>query len=111
LIKKGLIKGMAHITGGGLLENLPRSLPKGVGASVTGHPPLPNVFKWMKEASGLDDHEMLRTFNCGIGMVLILDQKNIAEAKEMLMASGEKEVFDLGALVDTPGVTVTSALL
>jgi formyltetrahydrofolate-dependent phosphoribosylglycinamide formyltransferase len=111
LIKKGLIKGMAHITGGGLLENLPRSLPKGVGASVTGHPPLPSVFKWMKEASGLDDTEMLRTFNCGIGMVLILDPANVVEAKDMLMAAGEKEVFDLGVLVDTPGVDVTTALL
>ena len=110
LIKKGLIKGMAHITGGGLLENLPRSLPNGVGACVTGHPPLPNVFKWMREASGLDDTEMLRTFNCGIGMVLILDPTHVAEAKEMLMGAGEKEVFDLGALVDTPGVNVTNAL-
>lgn len=110
LIKKGLIKGMAHITGGGLLENLPRSLPKGVGASVTGHPPLPNVFKWMREASGLDDTEMLRTFNCGIGMVLILDPTNVDEAKAMLTASGEEEVYDLGILVDIPGVTVTSAL-
>ena len=110
LIKKGLIKGLAHITGGGLLENLPRSLPEGVGARVTGHPPLPNVFKWMKETSGLDDTEMLRTFNCGIGMVLILDPAYVAEAKDMLIGAGEKEVFDLGALVDTPGVNVTYAL-
>jgi phosphoribosylaminoimidazole synthetase len=60
LIKANLVKGMAHITGGGrLLENLPRSLPVGVMASVTSHPPLPPVFKGMKEASGLDDKEML----------------------------------------------------
>lgn len=111
LIKKGLIKAMAHITGGGLLENLPRSLPDGVGAHVNGHPPLPSVFKWMKEASGLDDTEMLRTFNCGIGMVLILDPSHVDEAKELLMAAGEKVVFDLGSLVGTPGVNVTNALL
>ena len=110
LLKKGLVKAMAHITGGGLLENLPRSLPDGVGASITGHPSLPSVFKWMKEASGLDDTEMLRTFNCGIGMVLILDPKNVDEAKKMLLASGEKEVFDLGVLVGEPGVKVTAAL-
>jgi len=111
LIKKGLLKGMAHITGGGLLENLPRSLPQGVGARVTGHPALPNVFKWMKNASGLDDNEMLRTFNCGVGMVLILDPKNVAEAKEMLLAAGEKEIYDLGTLVNESGVNVTSPLL
>lgn len=110
LLKKGLVKAMAHITGGGLLENLPRSLPDGVGASITGHPSLPSVFKWMKEASGLDDTEMLRTFNCGIGMVLILDPKNVDEAKKILLASGEKEVFDLGVLVGEPGVKVTAAL-
>lgn len=111
LIKKGLIKGMAHITGGGLLENLPRSLPNGVGAQITGHPSLPSVFKWMKNASGLDDNEMLRTFNCGVGMVLILDPKNVPEAKEMLLAAGEKEVYDLGTLVNESGVNVTAPLL
>lgn len=110
LIRKGLIKGMAHITGGGLLENLPRSLPVGVGARITGHPSLPSVFKWMKNASGLDDSEMLRTFNCGIGMVLILDPKDVPEAKEMLLGAGEKEVYDLGVLVNEPGVNVTSPL-
>ena len=99
LIKKGLLKAMAHITGGGLLENLPRSLPAGVGAKVDGHPKLPSVFKWMKEASGLDDTELLRTFNCGIGMVLILDKKDVQSAKDMLAASGESEVYDLGVLV------------
>ncbi len=110
LIRKGLIKGMAHITGGGLLENLPRSLPNGIGACITGHPSLPNVFKWMKNASGLDDNEMLRTFNCGVGMVLILNPENVAEAKDMLLAAGEKEVYDLGTLVGESGVKVTSAL-
>lgn len=110
LLKKGIIKAMAHITGGGLLENLPRSLPSGVGAKVTGHPPLPSVFKWMKDASGLDDTEMLRTFNCGVGMVLILDPKYAEEAKSMLLASGEKEVYDLGSLVAESGVNVVGAL-
>lgn len=110
LIQKGLVKGMAHITGGGLLENLPRSLPDGVGAKITGHPSLPSVFKWMKGASGLDDTEMLRTFNCGIGMVLILDSAHVTEAKELLLASGEETVFDLGTLVAGSGVQMESAL-
>lgn len=111
LLKKGIIKAMAHITGGGLLENLPRSLPKGVGAVVDGHPELPSVFKWMKDASGLQDSELLKTFNCGIGMVLILDANNVAEAKEILLANGEKEVYDLGKLVPGGHIKVTKPLL
>ena len=111
LIKKGLLKAMAHITGGGLLENLPRSLPDGVGAEITGHPALPSVFKWMQTASGLDDTELLRTFNCGIGMVLILDESSVPAAMDLLKASGDAEVFRLGTLVKGSGVTVTSALV
>lgn len=105
LLKKGLLNGLAHITGGGLLENLPRSLPKGVVAEITGHPPLPPVFKWMQNASGLDDHEMLRTLNCGIGMVLIVKKDHVAEAKDILMQGGE-EVYDLGVLVSGEGEQV-----
>ena len=110
LIKKGLIKGLAHITGGGLLENLPRSLPDGVGAEISGHPPLPSVFKWMQSASGLDDNELLRTFNCGVGMVLILDQSNVKAAKESLRETSDDIVYDLGYLVEGSGVRVTSKL-
>lgn len=110
LIKAGLLKGSAHITGGGLLENLPRSLPSGVGAEISGHPALPSVFKWMQSASGLDDNEMLRTLNCGIGMVLILDQSNVTAAKELLNAAGENVLYDLGFLVEGEAVSVTSPL-
>jgi len=110
LIKEGLVKGMAHITGGGLLENLPRSLPDGVGAEIKGHPPLPPVFQWMKKASGLDDTEMLRTFNCGIGMVLIVEPKSVERATELLKSAGENEVFQLGCLVKESGVNVVGQL-
>lgn len=106
LIKKELLNGMAHITGGGLLENLPRSLPKGVAAEITGHPALPNVFKWMQEASGLDDDGMLRTFNCGIGMVLIVNKEKVEEAKALLATAGET-VFDLGVLTSGEESKVT----
>mmetsp|Transcript_15689 Transcript_15689/g.20463 ORF Transcript_15689/g.20463 Transcript_15689/m.20463 type:complete len:261 (+) Transcript_15689:2-784(+) len=99
LLKAKVVKAMAHITGGGLLENLPRSLPAGVGASVTNHPPLPPVFKWLKNASGLDDTEMLRTFNCGIGMVVIVDKSKVDEAILLLQGSGEENVIMLGELV------------
>ena len=103
LLKNKLLNGMAHITGGGLLENLPRVLPKGVVAEITGHPSLPSVFKWMQEASGLDDQEMLRTFNCGIGMVLIVKHDKVEQAKSLLREAGEKHIYDLGILVNGDG--------
>lgn len=99
LLKAKVLNALAHITGGGLLENLPRSMPDGVDAEITGHPPLPAVFKWMKTASGLDDTEMLRTFNCGVGMVLVVKSDKIDEAKELLRLAGEEVVYDLGVLV------------
>lgn len=105
LLKKNLLNGMAHITGGGLLENLPRSLPSGVVAEITSLPPTPSVFQWMQKASGLDDPEMLRTFNCGIGMVLIVKSDKVDEAKSLLSQAGE-EVFDMGTLVAGDGEQV-----
>jgi phosphoribosylaminoimidazole (AIR) synthetase len=103
LLQKQLLHGLAHITGGGLLENLPRSLPSNVKAEIMGHPPLPNVFSWMKQISGLDDHEMLRTFNCGIGMVLIVKKDCVDEVKSLLHEAGELLVYDLGVLTDRQG--------
>ncbi len=103
LLQKQLLTGLAHITGGGLLENLPRSLPPNVKAEITGHPPLPNVFSWMKQISGLDDHEMLRTFNCGIGMVLIVKKDCVGEVKTLLNEAGEVVIYDLGVLTDRQG--------
>lgn len=105
LLKAGVLNGMSHITGGGLLENLPRSLPKGIVAEITGHPPLPPVFKWMKEKSGLDDPEMLTTFNCGIGMILIVPKDKVDEAKSLL-SQNEEVVYDLGVLVKGDGEQV-----
>jgi len=103
LLQKEMLTGLAHITGGGLLENLPRSLPSNVSAEITGHPPLPNVFSWMKQVSGLDDHEMLRTFNCGIGMVLIVKKDVVDEAKALLRGAGEDVIYDLGILTERQG--------
>eukprot|EP00804_Cyclotella_cryptica_P016679 CCRYP_002001-RA/>CCRYP_002001-RA protein AED:0.03 eAED:0.03 QI:1108/0.5/1/1/1/1/3/345/870 len=103
LLQKEMLTGLAHITGGGLLENLPRSLPSNLKAEITGHPPLPSVFSWMKQTSGLDDHEMLRTFNCGIGMVLIVKKECADETKDLLRETGESVVYELGQLVDRLG--------
>jgi len=110
LLAKGLIKGMAHITGGGLLENLPRSLPEGVGAKISGHPPLPGVFKWLQKASALNDSEMLRTFNCGIGMVLIVSPENVPEVQQILNSQGEDAIFNLGIVVTGDGVSFEGSL-
>mmetsp|Transcript_20673 Transcript_20673/g.29037 ORF Transcript_20673/g.29037 Transcript_20673/m.29037 type:complete len:1181 (+) Transcript_20673:197-3739(+) len=99
LLKEKLLGGMAHITGGGLLENLPRSLPKGIIAEITGHPPLPDLFRWLQQASGLDDTELLRTFNCGIGMVLIVPEENVSHVKDILdKEDPDLKVYDLGVL-------------
>lgn len=99
LSKKHLLNGMAHITGGGLLDNLPRSLPEGIVAEISGFPPLTKVFKWLKKVSGLDDYGMLQTFNCGIGMVLIVNKENEHIVKSLLGEFGEK-VFNLGVLIN-----------
>ncbi len=89
----GAIKGLSHITGGGLSENLPRVLPAG----LAGHIDLatfaaPQVFAWLRRAGNLDDAEMLRTFNCGIGMVVIADAGRHAAVTAALTAAGEKPV-------------------
>jgi len=105
LLKAKSLNALAHITGGGLLENLPRSLPKGVVAEITGHPALPPVFKWMQNVSKLDDHEMLRTFNCGVGMVLIVRKDKVDEAKALLQNSDDT-VYELGVLVEGDGEQV-----
>ncbi|GMH81149.1 hypothetical protein TrST_g11753 [Triparma strigata] len=112
LVKKGLMNGSAHITGGGLLENLNRSLTDTTNAEVNFHPPLTPVFKWMQQASGLGDEEMLKTFNCGVGFVLIVDAGKAQAALECLKEGGE-EGFLMGKLVPGTGdklVNVTCKL-
>jgi phosphoribosylformylglycinamidine cyclo-ligase len=84
------IKGIAHITGGGISENLPRILPAALAAHVElGSWPLPAVFAWLKGAGHLDDGEMLRTFNCGIGLLVVVDRAAVGEVMAALTAAGE----------------------
>ncbi|NIQ55273.1 MAG: phosphoribosylformylglycinamidine cyclo-ligase, partial [Gammaproteobacteria bacterium] len=65
------VKAIAHITGGGITENIPRVLPRGTAARLDAAAwPCPDVFRWLKDRAGLDDGELRRTFNCGIGMVV-----------------------------------------
>lgn len=102
LVQKKLIKGLSHITGGGLLENLPRVLPSNLNAQIDSHPPLPDVFSWLKEKANLDDHEMLKTFNCGIGMVIIVakdDAETVKSALKEAASNSSDQVYELGLLV------------
>jgi len=84
------VKGVAHITGGGLTENLPRVLPEGIAAHVDlAAWTAPAVFGWLRQAGRLDDAEMLRTFNCGVGMVAVVGREGCDEVVRVLQTSGE----------------------
>ncbi|MFM8609503.1 MAG: phosphoribosylformylglycinamidine cyclo-ligase [Burkholderiaceae bacterium] len=84
------IKALAHITGGGLLENIPRVLPEGMAAHlVKGSWPQTELFAWLQNTAGIDDHEMNRTFNNGIGMVVVVAAEHAAACADTLRATGE----------------------
>ncbi|WP_300578771.1 phosphoribosylformylglycinamidine cyclo-ligase [Phenylobacterium sp.] len=98
LIKAGQIKGMAHITGGGLTENPPRAIAEGLVPRFDWSAwTLPPVFAWLQEVGGVAESEMRRTFNCGIGMVLIVGAGEAPAVLEALLAAGE-DAFICGEL-------------
>jgi phosphoribosylformylglycinamidine cyclo-ligase len=99
LIKAGLAEGVAHITGGGLIENPPRAIAEGLEPRFDwGAWPLPAVFGWLQSVGGVSDHELRRTFNCGVGLILIVKPDKAAEALAMLLDAGET-AFVCGQLV------------
>ena len=99
LMKAGLIKGAAHITGGGLIENPPRCIAEGLSAEFDWNAwPTPPVFQWLAETGGISDHEMRRTFNCGVGFILIVAPENAEEVLAGLLEAGEA-AFVCGQLV------------
>ena len=84
------VKGLAHITGGGLVENVPRILPAHLSAQLErASYPLPPLFEWLRQRGNVADDEMLRVFNCGIGMVVIVAAEHERQAGEVLRAAGE----------------------
>ena len=94
------IAALAHITGGGFPDNLPRVLPKGLGVMLDlAAIPLPDVFRWLEQAGGLAQSEMLRTFNCGIGMVVVASRQGAGEAEAALRAAGESPI-KIGEIVE-----------
>jgi phosphoribosylformylglycinamidine cyclo-ligase len=109
-IRAGGVHGLAHITGGGLTENMPRVLPEGLGARVDlASWSLPPVFRWLAEEGGLAEAELLKTFNAGIGMVLVVAAERADALAELLAAEGER-VVRLGAVEAGQGVRYTGTL-
>ncbi len=110
-IRAGGVHALAHITGGGLTENLPRVLPEGLGAQIDLDAwDLPPVFGWMAETGGIAEGEMLKTFNCGIGMIVVCsaDQANSLTA---LLAEAGETVSRIGTVADKAGVAYSGKLL
>ena len=96
-------KGIVHVTGGGLIDNIPRVLPENCSAAIDlSSWRLPPVFEWLQQAGGIAQREMLRTFNCGVGMVLAVDAGDVATALEQLAAMGE-EAWEIGEIVAREG--------
>lgn len=95
------VKALAHITGGGFPDNLPRVLPHGLGARLDlSAIPTPPVFCWLAEAGEVSEAEMLRTFNCGVGMVLVVSPERAEEVEGSLRDAGEDPIL-LGQVIET----------
>ncbi|WP_347139358.1 phosphoribosylformylglycinamidine cyclo-ligase [Paracoccus sp. SSK6] len=109
-IRAGGVHALAHITGGGITENLPRVLPKDLGAEIDLTAwSLPPVFRWLAEAGGIEQAEMLKTFNSGIGMILSVAAERADALTDLLAAQGET-VHRLGRVVAGQGVRYSGAL-
>lgn len=108
LVQQRRIKGLAHITGGGLLENIPRVIPDGCHAMVdTDRWEMPPIFTLLQEGGRITPQEMARTFNCGVGMVAIVSESRVADVTSALEGSGET-VFEIGRIeAGQRGCTVT----
>ena len=111
-IREGGVHALAHITGGGLLENIPRVLPDGLGVELNAAEwVVPDLFKWMAKAGGIASDEMNRTFNCGVGMVCVIAADRVEHLRSVFEANGEL-VFTIGKVVsisgDTPAVQISN---
>jgi len=95
------IKGLAHITGGGLLDNVPRILQPGLQARIHRDAwSMPKLFSWLQQEGGVADSEMYRVFNCGIGMVVVVDRAHSAAVASTLRSQGET-VYELGQIAES----------
>lgn len=106
LMQQIQIHGMAHITGGGLSENIPRVIPQGLGAKINSQAwKIPLMFNWLQTHGNIEQHEMWRTFNCGIGMVVIVSSHDKEIAIQHLQNSGET-VFEIGEITDNSSLAI-----
>ena len=109
-IRLGGVHALAHITGGGLTENLPRVLPDGLGAEVDLDAwSLPPVFGWLLETAELDAGEALKTYNCGIGMVAVIARDRAEQVTQVLREAGE-QVVQIGTVIEGSGVSYHGTL-
>ena len=110
-IRTGQVRALAHITGGGITENLPRVLPDGCAATVDlDAVDAPAIFKWLAEAGGVAEAEMLKTFNCGVGMIVVVPPEGVEAVAGALGAEGES-VMALGEVTKGQGVSYSGRLL
>ena len=110
-IRAGGVHGLAHITGGGLTENLPRVLPDGLGAEIDlGAWTLPPLFRWLAATAGLAEAELLKTFNCGIGMIAVVAADRATALTQLLRDAGET-VAVLGQIAKGQGVAYRGRIL
>lgn len=97
----GLLKGMSHITGGGFIENIPRVLPKGLGCYLDASCwPLPPVFRFLMKRGRVDPLEMARTFNNGIGLIVIVGKNYVDEALKVFQKNGGAPVYVIGEVTE-----------
>ncbi len=110
-LKADAVQALAHITGGGLTENLPRVLPDGLGAEIDLNSwDLPPVFKWLAGQGNMAEAEMLKTFNAGIGMVAVVPQQQVAAAKAAFASEGH-DAIEIGVITTQSGVRYKGTLL
>ena len=100
LIGKGMVNAMSHITGGGLLENIPRVLPEGTKAVIdTTSWEIPALFRWLQEGGNVEQKEMYRTLNCGVGMVVAVPAERKQDAITLLTTAGET-AWEIGTIAE-----------
>jgi phosphoribosylformylglycinamidine cyclo-ligase len=103
LLESAAVKGLAHITGGGIVGNVPRILPRGTRAVICKSAwPRPEPFRWLQQAGGVAEDEMWRVFNCGIGMVVVVARGDVPAARALLEREGER-VYEIGAIEKASG--------
>jgi len=110
-LRAGGVHGLAHITGGGLTENPPRVLPEGLACEIElGAWQLPPVFRWLAQTANMSEPELLKTFNCGIGMILVVAEDRADALSDLLTQEGET-VSRMGRIVEGQGVVYRGRLL